>query len=60
MTSPDLECLALKRNRRDPNDWRESSVILPGTIVLVVIITVFPIIVFGGSVLFEAVWNVMH
>ena len=50
----------MKRNRREPKDWRESSVILPGTIVLVVIITVFPIIVFGGSVLFEAVWNVMH
>jgi len=50
----------LKRNRRNPKDWRESLVILPGTIALVVIITVLPIIVFGGGVLFEAVWNVMH
>ena len=60
MTSPDLECLVLKRNRRKPKDWRESSVILPGTIALVVIITVLPIIVFGGGVLFEVVWNIMH
>jgi hypothetical protein len=50
----------LKRTRRDPKDRRDSSVILPGTIVLVVIITVLPIIVFGGSVLFETVWNVLH
>jgi hypothetical protein len=52
--------LIFKRNRRDPKDRRESSVILPGTIALVVIIAVLPIIVFGGGVLFEAVWNVLH
>jgi hypothetical protein len=50
----------LKCNRRDRKDWREGSVILPGTIALVVTITVIPIIVFGGSVLFETVWNAMH
>jgi hypothetical protein len=46
--------------RRNPQNWHESSVSLPGTIALIVIIAIVPIIVFGGSVLFEAVWNVLH
>jgi len=46
--------------RRNPQNWRESSVSLPGTIALIVIIAIVPILVFGGGILFEAIWNVLH
>jgi hypothetical protein len=41
--------------RCNPQNWRESSVSLPGTIALIVTIAIVPIVVFGGGILFEAI-----